>query len=99
MLIGYVRVSKSDGTQTLAPQRDAMLAAGVGSARIYEDLASGRRDDRPGLTACLKAIQPGNTLVLWKLVEGDVLERLVGGQVDGLHLERLHEANGVENWL
>ena len=69
MLIGYVRVSQSDGTQTLAPQRDAMLAAGVGSARIYEDLASGRRDDRPGLTACLKAIQPGNTLVLWKLVE------------------------------
>jgi hypothetical protein len=27
MLIGYIRVSKSDGTQTLAPQRDAMLAA------------------------------------------------------------------------
>jgi len=26
-----------------------------------------RRDDRPGLAACLKAIQPGNTLVLWKL--------------------------------
>ena len=67
MLIGYVRVSKSDGTQTLAPQRDALLAAGVDPARIYEDLASGRRDDRPGLAACLKAIQPGNTLVLWKL--------------------------------
>jgi hypothetical protein len=29
MLIGYVRVSKSDGTRTLAPQRDAMLLAGV----------------------------------------------------------------------
>ncbi len=41
MLIGYVRVSKSDGTQTLAPQRDAMLAAGVDPTRIYEDLASG----------------------------------------------------------
>ena len=67
MLIGYVRVSKSDGTQTLAPQRDAMLAAGVDPARIYEDLASGRHDARPGLIACLKAIQPGNTLVLWKL--------------------------------
>jgi DNA invertase Pin-like site-specific DNA recombinase len=67
MLIGYVRVSKSDGTQTLAPQRDAMLAAGVDPTRIYEDLASGRHDGRPGLTACLKAIQPGNTLVLWKL--------------------------------
>jgi DNA invertase Pin-like site-specific DNA recombinase len=34
MLIGYVRVSKSDGTQTLAPQRDAMLAAGVDPIRI-----------------------------------------------------------------
>ena len=67
MLIGYVRVSKSDGTQTLAPQRDAMLAAGVDPTRIYEDLASGRHDVRPGLIACLKAIQPGNTLVLWKL--------------------------------
>ena len=67
MLVGYVRVSKSDRSQTLAPQRDAMTAAGVEPDRIYEDLASGRRDDRPGLAACLKALQPGNTLVLWKL--------------------------------
>ena len=67
MLIGYVRVSKADGSQTLAPQRDALLAAGVDASRIYEDLASGRHDARPGLTACLKALQPGNTLVLWKL--------------------------------
>ena len=78
MLIGYVRVSKSDGTQTLAPQRDAMLAAGVDPTRIYEDLASGRHDARPGLIACLKAIQPrrragtcgswigsGATCVIW----------------------------------
>ena len=65
MLIGYVRVSKSDGTQTLAPQRDALLAAGVEPERIYEDLASGRHDARPGLAACLKALQSGNTLVLW----------------------------------
>ncbi len=67
MLIGYVRVSKSDGSQTLAPQRDALLAAGVEPDRIYEDLASGRHDARPGLLACLRALQPGNTLVLWKL--------------------------------
>ena len=67
MLIGYVRVSKSDGSQTLAPQRDAMLQAGVDPERIYQDLASGRHDARPGLDACLKALQPGNTLVLWKL--------------------------------
>jgi DNA invertase Pin-like site-specific DNA recombinase len=67
MLIGYIRVSKSDGSQTLAPQHDALLAAGVEPDRIYQDLASGRRDDRPGLAACLKALQPGNTLVIWKL--------------------------------
>lgn len=67
MLIGYVRVSKADGSQSLAPQRDALLAAGVEPERLYQDLASGRRDDRPGLAACLKALQPGNTLVIWKL--------------------------------
>lgn len=56
MLIGYVRVSKADGSQTLAPQRDALLAGGVDASRIYEDLASGRHDARPGLSACLKAL-------------------------------------------
>jgi DNA invertase Pin-like site-specific DNA recombinase len=67
MLIGYMRVSKSDGTQAVDLQRDALLAAGVAPERLYEDLASGRKDDRPGLRACLKALQPGNTLVVWKL--------------------------------
>jgi DNA invertase Pin-like site-specific DNA recombinase len=67
MLIGYMRVSKSDGSQTLDLQRDALLAAGVAPERLYEDLASGRKDVRPGLVACLKALQPGNTLVVWKL--------------------------------
>lgn len=67
MLIGYIRVSKSDGSQVLDLQRDALLAAGVQPERIYDDLASGRKDDRPGLTTCLKALQPGNTLVVWKL--------------------------------
>src|SRR5436309_11713341 len=67
MLIGYIRVSKSDGSQVLDLQRDALAEAGVETSRIYEDLASGRQDDRPGLTACLKALQPGNTLVVWKL--------------------------------
>src|SRR5271167_2228284 len=67
MLIGYARVSKADGSQVLDLQRDALAAVGVEPGRIYEDLASGRRDDRPGLAACLRALQPGNTLVLWKL--------------------------------
>jgi len=67
MLIGYIRVSKSDGSQVMDLQRDALQAAGIDPDRMYEDLASGRKDDRPGLVACLKALQPGNTLVVWKL--------------------------------
>ncbi len=67
VLIGYMRVSKADGSQVLDLQRDALLSAGVNEDRLYQDLASGRFDDRPGLNACLKALQPGNTLVVWKL--------------------------------
>ena len=66
-LIGYVRVSKADGSQVHDLQRDALLAAGVDDDRIYEDAASGRRDDRPGLAACLKALRGGDTLAVWKL--------------------------------
>ncbi len=49
MLIGYARISKADGSQSLDLQRDALIAAGVRAERIYEDQASGARDDRPGL--------------------------------------------------
>ena len=67
MLIGYMRVSKADGSQTTDLQRDALIVAGVSPAHLYEDLASGRRDDRPGLAACLKALREGDALVVWKL--------------------------------
>ena len=67
MLLGYMRVSKADGSQATDLQRDALIAADVAPAQLYEDQASGRRDDRPGLAACLKALREGDTLVLWKL--------------------------------
>lgn len=67
MLIGYMRVSKSDGSQTTHLQHDALLAAGIGDSQLYEDLASGRLDTRPGLDAALKALRSGDTLVVWKL--------------------------------
>lgn len=62
-----MRVSKSDGTQTTDLQRDALISAGVDPARIYEDHASGKKEDRPGLAHCLKALREGDTLVIWKL--------------------------------
>ncbi len=66
-LIGYARVSKADGSQVHDLQRDALEQAGVESRNIYEDAASGKKEDRPGLTACLKALRRGDTLVVWKL--------------------------------
>src|SRR5262245_14071902 len=67
MWIGYLRVSKADGSQTVDLQRDALLTAGVDPAQIYEDRASGQLEARPGLAALLKALRTGDTLVVWKL--------------------------------
>ena len=67
MLIGYARVSKADGSQSLDLQRDALLAAQVTEDQIYSDKAPGRKDERPGLISCLKAMREGDVLVIWKL--------------------------------
>jgi len=67
MKIGYTRISKADGSQNLDLQKDALANAGVLAKNIYEDQASGRKDNRPGLAACLKALREGDILVVWKL--------------------------------
>ena len=68
MLIGYARVSKADGSQSLDLQRDALRAEGIDDpANLYHDFASGVRDDRPGLDSCLGAPRKGDVLVVWKL--------------------------------
>ncbi len=47
MLIGYARVSKADGSQSLDLQRDALRAEGINEvANLYHNCASGVRDDR-----------------------------------------------------
>jgi len=67
MFIGYSRISKNDGSQSLDLQNDALIADGVSVDNIYEDKMTGRHDVRPGLEACLKALREGDTLVVWKL--------------------------------
>ena len=48
MLVGYMRVSSDSDRQTTDLQRDALLSAGVDSRHLFEDHASGAKDDRCG---------------------------------------------------
>jgi len=82
VLIGYMRVSKADGSQVFDLQRDALLAAGVEPSRLYQDHASGKKDDRPGLEACLKSMREDDTLIVWKL---DRLGRNLRHLVNTIH--------------
>src|SRR6185437_16692213 len=67
MLVGYMRVSTDGDRQVLDLQRDALLAAGVDERHLFEDRASGSRDDRAGLAEALTFIRAGDCLVVWKL--------------------------------
>jgi DNA invertase Pin-like site-specific DNA recombinase len=62
-LVGLARVSTD--AQDLQLQRDALTDAGCG--RIFEEKASTRSSDRPGLAAALDYLRPGDTLCVWKL--------------------------------
>ena len=67
MLVGYMRVSSESDRQTTDLQRDALLAAGVDARHLFEDHASGAKDDRPGLAKALAYVRPSDVLVVWKL--------------------------------
>lgn len=63
-IVGYARVSTSDQNPRL--QFDALRAAGCDT--FYTETASGRRYSvRPQLDLCLSMLQPGDTLVVWRL--------------------------------
>lgn len=63
MIIGYARVSTQD--QSPALQMDALAAAGC--VQIFHEKATGASRERPELTACLRTMRGGDTLVVWKL--------------------------------
>jgi DNA invertase Pin-like site-specific DNA recombinase len=64
-LIGLARVSTD--AQDAQLQQDALT--GAGCARIYVEKVSTRKTaaERPGLTAALDYLRPGDTLCVWKL--------------------------------
>ena len=63
--VGYARVSSQ--AQDLQLQIDALRKAGCAEEHIFIDKVSGARTERPGLNACLAALQPGDTLTVWRL--------------------------------
>ena len=67
MLVGYMRVSSDSDRQSTDLQRDARLAVGVDPRHLFEDRASGAKDDRAGLVRALEFVRPGDVLVVWKL--------------------------------
>ncbi len=63
MKIGYARVSTKE--QNLSLQLDALKNAGC--AKIYQETASGSKQERPELNKLLSELRQGDILVIWKL--------------------------------
>lgn len=75
MLVGYCRVSTDD--QSLALQKDALQEASC--EKVFEDTASGSKDNRPGLKEALEFLREGDTLIVWRLDRlGRSLAHLIG---------------------
>lgn len=93
-LLGYARVSTKK--QTTDAQLDALVAAGVEPDRVYADVLSGARSDRPGLAALLNYAREGDTIVVVALDRlGRSLSHMVKTiedlQARGVNLRSLRE--------
>jgi DNA invertase Pin-like site-specific DNA recombinase len=86
MLFGYARVSKGEDQSTAMQRR---LLREAGAEKIYEEVASGGRWDRPELKRLLDQLRPGDVVLVWKL------DRLSRSLKDLLHLLERLEAAGA----
>lgn len=96
--IGYARVSTPD--QNLETQIDALSKAGCD--RIYRETAGGKKAGRPELGNCLKALRPGDCLVVWKLDRlgrslPDLIQTVNDLAVKGVTFESLTERIETES--
>jgi len=61
--IGYARISTADQDPQL--QLDALALENC--LKVYSDIATGTKADRPQWNACLNDLRPGDTLIIWKI--------------------------------
>ena len=95
LLIGYARVSTIE--QKLDLQLDALKRAGVVERDIYVEKVSGGSKKRPALERAIRALRPGDTLVVWRLDRMgrnllDLLNRMAYLQKHGIHFRSLTES-------
>ena len=91
--LGYARVSTTE--QDPALQHDALAAAGC--YRVFTDVASGAKADRPALGQLLDQLRPGDTLVVWRLDRlgrslPDLIETVRGLEARGVGFRSLQES-------
>ena len=95
MIFGYARVSTNsqarDGN-SLEAQINFLKEAGA--EKIFSDVFSGSKNNRPELDKLLKIIQSGDTLIITKL------DRIARSVMNGIQLiEKLNDKNVIINVL
>ena len=90
--LGYARVST--GEQNPDAQRDRLFEAGA--IRVFADVASGKRSERPGLAELLDHARPGDRLCVTRLDRlgrslRELLETVDNLKARGIHLASLEE--------
>jgi len=97
MKYGYARVSTED--QNPAMQFAALKRAGCKT--VFKDEVTGAHVKRPALTRCLKKLETGDTLIVWKLDRlgrslRDLIHMLDGFKQQGVKFRSLTEAIDTE---
>src|SRR5271166_806448 len=98
MEYGYARVSTDD--QNPAMQLAALKKAGC-KTPVFKDELPGAHVNRPALARCLKTLQPGDTLIVWKLDRlgrslRDLITMLDDFKKQGIKFKSLTEAIDTE---
>src|SRR5690625_3119159 len=88
--LGYTRVSTA--SQDAQLQLDALVASGVQKPDVFSDVTSGSRAaiERPGMKRLMDYVEPGDTVVVWRI------DRLGRSLIDVLNTVNLLRDKGVK---